>query len=101
MSFMDNVKKSFKKVKKDISRLQQDMILFSQRQEKIVKSLEDLQKKYDSLKESVGETGFVAAKNGRVFYKASSPFAKRIKNKVHFNTRKEAMDQGYKPNKSN
>ncbi|MGM5484756.1 MAG: hypothetical protein ACQEP1_02685 [Nanobdellota archaeon] len=110
--FKNKVIQSFKLAKNDISRLEQDLILFAQRQEKIIKTMEDLKEENRKLKarleekengkENKGSSDkFVAAKNGKVFFKADSPAAKRIKpeNKVTFSTRKEALDKGLRPSK--
>lgn len=40
---------------------------------------------------------FVAKKNGKIFHKVDCKFAKKIKHKVKFKSRKQAVKKGYKP----
>jgi len=40
---------------------------------------------------------YIASKNGKVFHKPDCRFAKRIKKKIKFITRKEAIVQGLRP----
>ncbi len=40
---------------------------------------------------------FIAKKNGKIFHKPDCRFAKRIKHKVKFKSRKQAIKRGYRP----
>lgn len=40
---------------------------------------------------------FVAKKNRKIFHKPNCKFAKRIKHKVKFKSRKQAIKKGYRP----
>ncbi|RMD46797.1 MAG: hypothetical protein D6834_01940 [Aquificota bacterium] len=43
------------------------------------------------------EKYYIAKKNGKVFHRPNCKFAKRIKNKVKFKSRKEAIKKGLRP----
>ncbi len=40
---------------------------------------------------------YVASKNGKIFHRPTCKFAKRIKKKIKFKTRKEALIRGLRP----
>ena len=103
-----NVADSFRLAKKDIHDLQEDVVTIAQAQEKIIELLETLRNNemhlYNRVKEITVKKdpkSFCASKSAsaKKFHIAKCPFAQNIKpaNRVKFNTKEQALNQGLKP----
>jgi len=110
-----NISKSFKLVKGDIIRLQNDFLSLSKNQKKIMEFFNTLRDNQIKLNEKIKKLEgsksmpsiviknkknkqYVATKDGKKFHVITCPFAKNIKakNKVKFSSMIDALNQGYK-----
>ena len=106
-----NVQGSFRNVKNDVSGLRENLVTISQNQVGILRLLEELQKKeqtlYQMMKKqelkspvnSRSKKYFVASKTGKTFHEVNCPFGKNIKRsmKLIFKRKNTALNAGYKP----
>ena len=107
-----NVTDSFRLAKNDILALQQNVVTLAQTQERIVELLETLRNNEMQLYQRMKElkkpvvkriTGkkaeFSAARSGKKFHDKKCPFAQNIKpkNKLKFDSKTRALNQGFKP----
>ena len=107
-----NVMDSFRLAKTDIIALQQNVIELAQTQEKIVELLETLRSNemqlYNRIKElkkpvvkriTGKKAELSASRSGKKFHDKKCPFAQNIKpkNKLKFNSKTSALNQGFKP----
>ena len=103
---------SFRLAKKDIIKLQNEVIETNQTQKKLIAKLDSLAAKLSKAPKTVQKTKtivktvskhakkkFVASKEGKKFHMTHCPFALNIKpkSKVIFKSRDTALNNGYKP----
>lgn len=104
-----NISGSFQKVKDDINKMQSNLAILTQNQERIIGWLNDTIQKEKQLYEKMSQMPkkissapkarkFVASRRGTKVHDSTCPFAKNIKpkSKVTFSGKSQALNQGYK-----
>ena len=95
--------RSFRNVKTDVVRMQGDMLVLSQTQERFAEEIKELKAIVGAAKakrnNSIHRRQFVASKNGKKFHTKNCPYGKNIKPKLKltFLSKVKALNQGLKP----
>ncbi len=109
-----NISHSFKRVKADIIRLQDEFMQLRETQIRLLRRIATIEerkpvketkivepkkpKKTSLTKKTVKKT-YIASKEGKKFHLSNCPYAQNIKpkTKITFKTKAKALNQGYKP----